>query len=340
MGHANDDVLDAVVDAAIDQGLHARHKGFATLKTKALVVGEFRGKEALEAGTPDQTVQNATLLVDRVLVRLGDLNAIADPVAGLAVGDVDVLDAVGTGVDLLARGDDLTEGHLLPGLGLEAREDAGAKVEILVEILLRESIVVKLQLSGLVVSKGLLLATDAQGVDLGLVVSAGLVRADEELDLQVVGDVVAGGRANLGHMLGDTAGGGGDDGGRRLEGLRDGHAALFHVVEVRAPGNVDTLGVLFPRKVHLIDVVGGAALEERVIGILDQNTVRQYIYPRYQLHLQRLYSSPRRRPSSVSVVTRRVRHRPKQGVSGWSDILRTSTTGSAVSRGCVSSGCR
>ena len=235
MGHTDDDIFDTIVDAAIDQSLHTRHKGFATLETKALVVGELGSKEVLEAGTPDQPVENTTLLIDRVLVRIGDLDAVTDPIARLTVGNVDVLNTVGTAVDLFASSNDLTEGHLFPGFGLKTGEDTGAKVEFLVEIPLREAIVLKFELSRLVVSERFLLSANSERIGLGLVVAAGLVCADEELDLQMVGDVGSSDGASLGHMLGDTTGGSGDDRRRGLEGLRDGHTALFHVVEVGAP---------------------------------------------------------------------------------------------------------
>lgn len=267
VGHADDDVLDSMLDAAVDQSLHTRHQGLTSLQTETLVVGELGGQESLEAGTPDQTVQDAALVVDGVAVRLGDLEAVADPVAELAVRDVDVLDTVGAAVDLLAGRDDLAQRHLLAGLGLEAGQDTGAQGELLVQILLREAIVLELQLLGLVVAEGLDLAADAQRVDLRLVVTASLVCADQKLDLQVVHDVRAGGRGQS-HVLGDTAGRGGDEVGRRLEGLGDGHLALLHVLEVGLPRDVHAGGVFPPREVHLVNVVGRVALEEGVVGIL------------------------------------------------------------------------
>ena len=235
VGHTNDDVLDTIVDAAVNQSLHTRDKGFTTLETKALVVGELGSKEILETGAPDQTVEDTALLIDGVLVRVRDFDPVADPIARLTVGNMDVLNAVGTAVDLLASRDNLTEGHLFPSFSRETGENTRSKSEFLIQIFLREAIVVELEFSGLVVAERFLLTANSERIGLGLVVAAGLVCADKELDLQVVGNVGSGNRANLWHMLGNTTRGSGNNGRRGLEGLRNGHAALFHVVEVGAP---------------------------------------------------------------------------------------------------------
>ena len=73
MGHADDDVLDSVVDTAVDEGLHSGNQSLASFQTEALVVGVFRRKERFEAGAPDQTIEDTALLVNRVLERLRHL---------------------------------------------------------------------------------------------------------------------------------------------------------------------------------------------------------------------------------------------------------------------------
>jgi len=257
--HTNDNVLDTVVDTAVNEGLHAGHQGLTTLQTETLVVRELGGKEGLEAGTPDQTVEDTALVVNRVVVGLGDFETVTDPLARLAVGDVDVLDTVGAAVDLLAGSNDLAQGHLLTLLGQEARQDTGSKGELLVEVALSETVVVELELLGLAVAESLDVATDAERIDLGLVVTTGLVGADKKLDLQVVCDVRASAQASAGHILGDTAGRGRDKGRGRSEGLGHGHVAILHVPEIGLPRDVDTGRIPLPGQVHLVNVVGSVA---------------------------------------------------------------------------------
>lgn len=272
--HTNDDVLDTVVDTAVDQGLHTRHQALASLQTETLVVGELGSQERFEAGTPDETVEDAALLIDGVLVGLRDLEAVTDPVAGLAVRDVDVLDTVGAAVDLLARVDDLAQGHLLARLGGEARQNTRSQSELLVEIRLGESIVVQVQLLGVVVTERFRVAADTQRINLGLVVATSLVGANQQLDLQVLREIVVGAKSSTGHDRGHTTGGRRNEGGRRLESLGDGHLARLHVLEVRPPGDVHALRVFFPGEVHLVNVVGGVTLQERVVGVLSRRETR------------------------------------------------------------------
>ena len=271
MGHTNDDILDAVVNGAIDKSLHTGNKGLATLKTETLVVRVLGGEERLEAGRPDEAVEDAALLIDGVLEGLGDLETLTEPVALLPVGNVDELNTVGAAVDVLAGVDDLAEGHLFTAIAGETGENTGAEAVLGVEVLLGETVVFGGELLGLDVAEALggIGVADAQRVDLGLVVATSLVGADEELDLQVVGDVGtlanadAGASSDVGHHVGGT----GNQGGRRLEGLGDGHVAVLHVLEVDLPRDVDALGVLLPLHVHLVDIVGGAAREEVVVGV-------------------------------------------------------------------------
>lgn len=271
MGHTNDDILDAIVDGAVDEGLHTRNKGLATLETETLIVGILGGKERLEAGGPNKTVEDTALLVNGVLERLRNFKTLAEPVALLPVGDVDELNTIGTAVDLLAGVDDLAEGHLLATIAGETGEDTGAEAVLSVEVLLSETVVFGSELLGLDVAEALGSSgvADAERINVGLVVTTGLVGANEKLDLQVVGDVgaLANADAGAGSETRDHVGGTGDQAGRRLEGLGDGHVAVLHVLEVDLPRDVDALGVLLPLEVHLVDIVGGAAREEVVVGV-------------------------------------------------------------------------
>lgn len=238
VGHTNDDVLDTVVNRAVDQGLHTRDESLTTLKTETLVVGVLGGKEGFERGRPDHAVQNAALLVNGVLVRLGNLNPLPDPVTLLAIGDVDVLDTIAASVDSLTGVNDLPEGHLVPAFGLEAGQDTRAESEFLVHVRLSEVVVLKIQLFGVADTERLLcLVPDAKRVDLRLVMTAGLVCADKKLDLQVVGDIATGALARCGSKAhaGNAASGLRNNAGRRNEGLADGHVAVLHVLEVDVP---------------------------------------------------------------------------------------------------------
>ena len=95
MGHTHGDVLDAVVDGAIDESLHTRNKGLATFKTKTLLVGELAGDEFFEGFGPDEAVEDHSLLIDGVVPWFGSLDAFPDPVTLLLVGDMDILDTNG-----------------------------------------------------------------------------------------------------------------------------------------------------------------------------------------------------------------------------------------------------
>lgn len=268
--HTNDNVLDTILDTTVDQGLHTRDERLTTLQTETLVVGELGGQEGLEAVRPDETVEDPALVVHRVLVTLGDLEAVTDPIAGLAIGDVDVLNTVRTTVDLLAGVNDLAQGHLLAVGGGKTRQDTRSKGEFLIEIALGEVVVLELELLGLLITKCLSFATDTERVDLSLVVTTRLVSADQKLDLQVIRNIRASTQTQTltRHALGHTTCRCWDQGRGRLEGLGDGHVAIFHVLEVGLPRDVNTGWISLPSHVHLIDVVGGVTLEEGIIGVL------------------------------------------------------------------------
>ena len=191
MGHANNDVLHSVVDASIDERFHARDQALSALEAEALVVGIFGCEEGLETGSPDQAIQDAPLLVDRVLVRLGDLDVLAQPVALLPVGDVNVLHAKRAAVRALAGCNDLPQRHLVALVRLEAGQNARPESKLLVEVLVGKVVVLELELAWFAIPKLLGLGADAQGIDTRLVVPAGLVRAHKELHFQMVHDVAA-----------------------------------------------------------------------------------------------------------------------------------------------------
>ncbi|KAI6773511.1 hypothetical protein HG531_000360 [Fusarium graminearum] len=246
MGHTDNDILDTVVNTAVNKSLHTRNKGFATLETESLIVGD------------------TALLINRVLERVGDLETLTEPVALVTVRNVNELNTERTAVDSLASVNDLAESHLLTAITLEARQDTGAESVLGVHILLSESVVLESQFLRLDVGEtlGVIGASDTERVNLGGVVAARLVSADEKLDLEMVGDIGTVLHGQVARKTRDAASHARNQVRRRLESLRDGHLAALHVLEVDLPRDVDALGILSPLHVHLIDVAGGASGKE------------------------------------------------------------------------------
>jgi hypothetical protein len=269
MGHTDNNILDTVVNTAVNKSLHTGDKGFATLKTESLVVGVLGGQERLKAGTPDKTVENTALLIDGVLERSGNLEALTEPVALITVRNVDELDTERTAVNSLASINDLAESHLLTAITLEARQDTGTESVLSVHILLGESVVLESQFLRLDVGEtlGVIGASDTERVNLGGVVAARLVSADKKLDLEMVGDIGTVLHGQVARKTRDTASHGRNQVRGRLEGLGDGHLAALHVLEVDLPRDVDALGIFSPLHVHLIDVAGGASRKEVIVGV-------------------------------------------------------------------------
>ena len=186
MRHSNDYLLDTVIDAAVNQSLHSWDQGLATFEAKTLVIGEFGGQIILEACAPDQTVQYSSLLVDRVFVRLRDLEAFTQPVALFAVANVNVLDTVGAAVEPFTCLNDILQLHCLSLRGLELWKNARAQSELLLEIFLAEVVVIKLEFPRSRITKLLALSVQAQRINVCFVMATGLVGSDEELDFQVI----------------------------------------------------------------------------------------------------------------------------------------------------------
>ena len=126
MRHTNDNISDAIVDAAIDQCFHARHQRFATFEAETFIIGVFGGKESFEARTPYQSIQDSSFIVYVVFVWGRYFDTVPDPIALFSVLDMDILHAVRSTIYLLTCRNDLSQGHLLPALGREPWKDAGA----------------------------------------------------------------------------------------------------------------------------------------------------------------------------------------------------------------------
>jgi hypothetical protein len=84
-------------------------------------------------------------------------------------------------VDALALGDNLAEGHRVPAVLHEVREDAGSEGNLLVEVTLCKAVVAELKLGRrLALEVGV---EDAERVQVGDMVAADLVCAHEKLGL-------------------------------------------------------------------------------------------------------------------------------------------------------------
>src|SRR6478672_13859548 len=94
MRHADDDLLEPELTAALDHLLERRHQGLAAVEPEPLGAGIFHVEEALEDLCLDQ------LLEDRLLAfrgeadgTLGKLDALLDPSPLLGIGDMHVFGA-------------------------------------------------------------------------------------------------------------------------------------------------------------------------------------------------------------------------------------------------------
>jgi hypothetical protein len=98
-------------------------------------------------------------------------------------------------------------------------------------------------------------------------VTTRLVSADKKLDLEMVGDIGTVLHGQVARKTRDAASHGRNQVRRGLEGLRDGHLAALHVLEVNLPRDMDALGILSPLHVHLIDVAGSASRKEVIVRV-------------------------------------------------------------------------
>jgi len=135
VGHADDDLLDALGAGALHQLVEHGHQGLAALEREALlahVAGVQVALHALGGGEHGQ---------DPALALRGDgrtaavaLEPLLDPALLAGVGDVHVLRADAAGVDLVDQAVDLAQGQAVGGV-------QGARVEDVVHVLLGEVVV-------------------------------------------------------------------------------------------------------------------------------------------------------------------------------------------------------
>ena len=149
MRHADHDLLDAELAAALDDLLQRRHHRFGAVEAEALGAGVLHVGELLEALRLDQLVE------DRLLAFVGEgdvlvlaLDALLQPGLLRRRGDVHELDAdvpaVGAAQDLqdLAHGRDLEAEHLVDEdrpVEIGVREAVGLGLQLLVHLALGEA---------------------------------------------------------------------------------------------------------------------------------------------------------------------------------------------------------
>ncbi len=114
MGHAEDDLVQTELTAALDDLLERRDHRLAAIEAEALGAGVFDIEEVLEALGLDQLVEDGPLALGGVADALvGTLDALLDPRLLARIGDVHELDPKRRAVGALENGDDLVEGRPL-----------------------------------------------------------------------------------------------------------------------------------------------------------------------------------------------------------------------------------
>src|SRR6476469_4000033 len=147
MGHAEDDLVQAELAAALDDLLERRDHRLAAIEAEPLGAGIFDIEEMLEALRLDQLVEDRPLAFGGEADALvGPLDALLDPGLLARIGNVHELDPQRRAVGALEDGDDLVEGgpletehivdedrpvHVLRTEAVEGRIELGMALRIL-----------------------------------------------------------------------------------------------------------------------------------------------------------------------------------------------------------------
>src|SRR6478672_11616454 len=110
MRHADDDLLEPELTAALDHLLERRHQGLAAVEPEPLGAGIFHVEEALEDLGLDQLLEDRLLALRREANVVWPLEAVLDPLPLLGIGDMHVLRADMLAVDALQDVEDLAKG--------------------------------------------------------------------------------------------------------------------------------------------------------------------------------------------------------------------------------------
>src|SRR5262245_2950266 len=254
MRHADHDLADTELAAALDNLLERRHHRLAAIETEALGAGVFHFEEALERLGLDQLLQDRHLALGGE-TGLAPLHAVLNPRPLLGVGAVHVLGADMAAVGRLETVEDLAERRTFEA-------ENAADIDRTIVVALGEAV-------GLGLKLGMLASLDQfERVELGGEVAAGAIIADQHAG----GERVA--RCGKGVALAAYAlRACGKQSPLRL--WRPGGAArfgqhallvVFEVGEEGAPIGIDRGGILLVTGVEFGEVGGVRALKERRAG--------------------------------------------------------------------------
>eukprot|EP01137_Pigoraptor_chileana_P019353 Opistho-2@80271 len=258
VGHAHHNRLNADFARAINDRLHAGNQRLAALKTKALLTAPLLRQKILKAFSADEAGEDKSTLLDVRLDLAASLNALADPVALLARGNVHVLDANRLAVCLLQPVDDLPQRHRGTISTHKARGERRSNRKLAVKILLRKAVILGLQLGrNLRVEVNLV---DAQRIQIRNVVPAHLIRTDQRLHLEMISnDVCTDRRASRTSWRAAEAWGSNECFARGSTG--------GEILKIDIPRLVHGRRVLFPGTVHFVKVVAACTAEKSLAGM-------------------------------------------------------------------------
>ena len=124
VGHADDDLLDPLAPGTLGQFVHQGNQGLATFQREALladVAGMEIALHTLRGG--EQGQQPAAIRGLQLRFAAVSLQALLYPALLLDAGDVHVLGADRTAIDLLKQGDDVAQPHPVRGIEGPGMED-------------------------------------------------------------------------------------------------------------------------------------------------------------------------------------------------------------------------
>jgi hypothetical protein len=186
VGHAHDDLLDAVARAVLHDLVEERDDGLPALERETLLADVAGVEELLEQLALEQVRQHPLFLRvgEAVLAQRARFEPVAQPAADGEILDVHVLDAGVAAVGLLHQRDDRAQGHV----DLPAAED---ELELGVEIGLGELHVLERDLG-----RGAL--AEVERVELGDAVAEAAVGADQRVHPCLLDPVGLSGRGRNG----------------------------------------------------------------------------------------------------------------------------------------------
>ena len=258
VGHADDDLLHALVAGALDELVHRGDEALAAFEREALLADVLGVQVALEAFGGRQPVEDVELLLGaEVRLRADRLEALLPPALLGRLGDVHVLGADRAAVGFAQRLHDLAQGHVLGG-----REVGVRGAEHHVHVGLGEVVERRLELGNLRALGAL------QRIEVGPARAERAIRRDQGLDVDLLSrdrQVFAGSPVAESVRLGTL--------GERFDDRRVGHVAsrravsrgdVLQRVEVGTPFVGNGAGVVEVGLVQLLDIRRVAAEQVRI----------------------------------------------------------------------------